>query len=121
MFNIEEDINWKLFNEDEKKQIINCYSTDEWHNLCCLPDVNIDSPEKEKEIEKIVIEMRGIDVTDESREELEKFWAKGDAIDSPEKEAAWQKKIDEENKAKEDSLKEELKEEKVEEEPKVNK
>jgi len=116
MFNIEEDINWKLFNEEEKKQIIHCYSHDEWHNLCCLPGVEIDKPEKEQEIEKIAIEMRGIDITDESvvRDELEKFWAKGEQIDSPEKEAEWQKKIDKENKEKEDKLKEELTEKKEE-------
>lgn len=106
---IQKDINWELFNEKEKEQILNCYHNDSWHKLCCLPDVNIDTPEKEKEIEKIVIDMRGIDEIDESkvREELDKFWAQGDGIDTPEKEAEWQAKIDKENEEKKKALEEE--------------
>lgn len=116
-FNIQKDINWDLFNKEEKEAIINCFQHDEWYNLTSLPGVVINNPDKEKEIEKIVFEMRGVDVDNESevRDDLEKLWASGEKINTPEEEAEWQKKIDNEKVEKEKLMKD------VKKEPEDNK
>ncbi|MFA5695981.1 MAG: hypothetical protein WC917_00750 [Bacilli bacterium] len=113
------DINWSIFNEEEKEKLIEAFNNDDYQSLCCLPDVIIDSPEKEREIEKMVLELRDIDLGDESkvREELDKFWQENNEM-TPKKEAEWQKKIDEEIKTKEKEVqkqKDDLMTEKIDE------
>ncbi|MEA2036223.1 MAG: hypothetical protein U9O94_01845, partial [Nanoarchaeota archaeon] len=96
--NIRKKINWDVFTKAEKKQILVCYDSGNWQDLCCLPEVNIDTQEKEKEIERIVLDSRGTDLGNESevRQELEQFWGENKIIETPKDEEEWQKKIDEE-------------------------
>jgi len=106
-------INWEVFSEEEKTALEKCLKEGNYNNLCCLPEVNIDTPEKEKEIEKMVLDLKEIDVDDESavKKEIDDFWASGEDI-TPEKEAEFQKKIEAE--------KAELEKNREEEKAKVN-
>jgi hypothetical protein len=89
-----EDINWTLFSAEEKETILSAISNGDWQSLCCLPEVPIDTEDKEKEIEKIVIDMRGITCDDESevRKEMDDFWQKGGEM-TPELEKEYQDKL----------------------------
>lgn len=109
MFSIKKDINWDLFTKEERKRLLNCYNAGEYYNLCCLPEVPINTQEKETEIEKIVLNSRDIDMGDESevRQELEKFWGERKNIETPEDEKKWQAKIDEEQATQQAKLEEE--------------
>jgi hypothetical protein len=113
MLNLEKDINWELFTSEEKEKLVDAFKSGETSALCCLPEVPINTPEKEKEIEKMVLELRGVSVDDELRvkDELNQFWRDIDTSTmTPEIEADWQAKIDAEIKEKKALLLEKQKE-----------
>jgi len=95
------EINWSLFTPEEKEMILKAVDNGDLDHITCLPGIKL-TPDKEKEIEKIVLDLREIDLGDESkvREEMDIFWAKKGMIDTPEKEKEWQEKIDKENEEK---------------------
>lgn len=98
---IENDINWSIFTPDEKEQLVACYRSGDLDNLGALPDVLI-TPDKELEIEKMVLDLREIDLDEESdaQAKVEKFWGEGGEM-TPEQEAEFQKNIDKETAKKE--------------------
>lgn len=106
VFNIEKDINWKIFNKEEKELIIIAFNNGHHNLLTQLPNVNIDTPDKEKEIDKIVVEMTELEEYEDSetRKELDKFRSKGERIETPDDEAKWQEKLDKEKEAQTASL-----------------
>lgn len=112
------NINWDVFSEEEKQELTQCYEAGNYKNLCCLPGVNIDTPEKEREIEKMVLDLREIDVDDESavKKELEEFWADSGKEMTPEKEVEFQEKIDKEKEEAEAKREEEKKKAGIEKE-----
>jgi len=102
---IEKDIDWSIFTPEEKTQLIECYKNGDLDSLAALPDVLI-TPDKELEIEKMVLDLREIDPDDESevQAEVEKFWGEGGEM-TPEQEAKFQNKIDKETAKKEEVIK----------------
>lgn len=103
---LDKDINWDIFTPEEEKQLRDCYNKGDLDNLAALPDILI-TPDKELEIEKLVLDLREIDIDDESavHNEIEKFWGEGGEI-TPEQEAEFQKKIDKEQHQKEGVIRE---------------
>jgi hypothetical protein len=128
-FDLETSINWSLFTEEEKGLIKACYQNGDFYNLACLPGVEINTPKKEAEIEKIVMELMPIgsdDSESDVRKKIDAFWQTEEEM-TPAKEAEFQKMIDDEKAAKKkqakkekEKTKKEKEEEKevVEEEPK---
>lgn len=93
---IKKDISWKLFTDEERGMIMQCYKNGDWQNITCLPYVPVDTPERELELQKIVLALRVIEIDDvdsEVRKDLSKFWQDGNEL-TPEKEAEFQERLD---------------------------
>lgn len=113
MLNIDNDVRWDLFTDEERKIITEVYKLGEYKHFTCLPNVVIDTPAKEREIEKLVLDLMEINLDDESevKDAINKYLAEGGLIDTPAKEAEWQARLDAEQaekKAKIEKRKEEL-------------
>lgn len=107
MLNLDSDINWNLFSEEERKRLSECYQDGDPKILVCLPEVPIDTPEKEKEIEKMVLDLQEVSMDSESKvaEELNNFWRDVDTSAlTPELEKEWQDKIDKEVREKQEAI-----------------
>ncbi len=99
------DIKWDVFTHEERAHIENLLARGEFDNI--TKAIAMDSLEKEYWVNKILEEKKPISAPLESKvlSDLEMETAKGNLIDSPEKELAWQKKIDEEKAAHVESVK----------------
>ncbi len=95
-FSLDKDIDWSVCNEEEKEKLTACYNEGDYLNLTCLPYVNIDSPAKEAEVQKMVNVLRVVQLDDESevKKEIDAFWADSSNEMTPEKEAEFQAKLD---------------------------
>lgn len=94
-----EGIKWDVFTAEEHAHIENLLARGEFDAITHA--IAMDSLEKEYWVNKILEEKKPVAAPIESKvlTELELENAKGNIIDSPEKEAEWQKKIDDEKSA----------------------
>jgi len=94
-----EVIKWDIFTAEERAHIENLLARGEFDSI--TKAIAMDSLEKEYWVNKILEDKKPIAAPIESKvlTELELENAKGNIIDSPEKEAEWQKKIDDEKAA----------------------
>lgn len=95
-------IDWNFFTKEEQTLIQKAIDSGDKNNIVCLVDtVNMD-PDKEKEIQKIINDMTPEDdnfVSEVEPELQREFLEKVPEPDkTPEQEAEWQKKLDEERK-----------------------
>lgn len=100
VFNIETSINWELFTPEQKGLLTACFQNGEVYNLSCLPGVEIDTPEKEQEIEKMVLELLPFSTDDSEsdvRKKIDAFWATNEEM-TPEKEAEFEMELQKEKK-----------------------
>lgn len=100
-----EQIKWDVFTLEERSHIENLLARGEFDNI--VKAIAMDSLEKEFWVSKILEDKKPISAPLDSKvlSDLEMANAKGEFIDSPEKEAEWQKKIDDEKAAHIESVK----------------
>lgn len=100
----------ELFNEKERQIIDTCIKFGNYSEVPTQLDSNNCppmSPDRERALEEYINQHRVIDASEESevKQEMEVLIAKGElVIDSPEKEAEWQAKLDAEKAEKESKL-----------------
>lgn len=89
---------WEIFTQEEKEMIEDLTKRGEFAAI--VKCVAVDSPEKEYQLNEYLEEVRPEEVHGDSKvlKEMLEAKARGEDIDSPEKEAEWQKKLDEEKK-----------------------
>ena len=102
------EMNWTIFTVEEKERILDLVNKGAWDHIasCML----IQDPAQEYWLERFIDEHKptGINLDSKVKKELETALTNDPTnmlIDSPEKEAEWQKKIDEEQKAHEEIVK----------------
>ena len=95
-----ENINWMLFKQEEKTEILKALKAGDYKNIACIITGMGDmTPEKELEVQRMVDFYTPIDEDFESevQAEVDKKFTDADHNDqSPEEEARWQKKLDDE-------------------------
>lgn len=93
-----ENIKWDVFTLEEKTFIDDIVARKDFDLIAKV--ISVDSPEKEYWISKILEQVQPISAPVDAKveKELEVEISKGYQIDSPEKEAEWQKKLDNEKK-----------------------
>lgn len=112
---LDKDIGWSVFSKVEEGILRACYQNGDYYNLCSLPNVNIDTQEKEKEVEKMVLSLMplsGNENESQVRQQLEEMWGNKKTIETPEEEAEWQAKIEEEERIKKEKRNKKLAENK---------
>lgn len=100
-----EAIKWEVFTVEERSHIENLLARGEFDSI--TKAIAMDSLEKEYWVNKILEDKKPIAAPIDSKvaAELELHLAKGNKIETPEEEAAWQKKLDEEKAAHEETVK----------------
>lgn len=90
------DIKWDVFTSEERSIIESLVSSGNFNVISNA--IQIDSMEKEYWISKIISQVKPLDpiLDSEVEKEMLNERVKGNNIDSPEKEAEWQAKLDEE-------------------------
>lgn len=88
------DINWRVFTEEEHQYLNTLMRLGAWDSISSA--VRIDDPEKEFQLQQIINKYKPVGQPLESgvRAEMLEALKKGEQIDSPEKEAEWQEKLD---------------------------
>lgn len=90
-------INWTIFSPLEKELLEKAYMHHDYDNISRV--VNMDSREKEMEVQKLLNSLRPVETNfvSEVRREMNERESKGEVLlDTKEKEAYWQKRLDDE-------------------------
>lgn len=103
------EINWGVFEGDESSIIKSACMNSDVDLIGSLPGI-MWTPKKQEQVEKLVIALRPIIIEEddsEARKDLDEFWAAGKAM-TPQIEAEFQKRLDLENRGKEEARDREL-------------
>lgn len=111
-------IRWEVFTQDEREKINKLVSEGRFDLLGAV--MHNSDPEKEIELQNIIDEQAPVAKILDSkvREEMKQAQMRGESIDTPEAEAEWNRKLEEEKLEHEAKVKEETKAAKVKKEPK---